>query len=71
MSTLATRDGRTLFERAWAHGIDSGVITEERRDAVLHEGTRAIRRIASIIGSEYLRADLERAMRAMLGFVKA
>jgi hypothetical protein len=69
VSTLATRDGRTLFERAWAHGIDSGVITEERRDAVLHEGTRAIRRIAGIIGSEYLRADLERAMRAMLGLV--
>jgi hypothetical protein len=69
VSGLAHRDGRTLFERTWSYGIDSGLITEARRDAVLHEGTRSVRRIAGVLGSEFLRADLERAMRAMLGLV--
>ncbi len=69
MSSLAHRDGRTLFERAWSYGVQSGIIDEERRLSVLKEGTRAIRKIASVLGTEYLRADLERAMRSMLALV--
>ena len=69
MSRIATRDDRTLFERAWAHGVAAGIITPEIRASIVQEGTRAMRRIAALLGSENLRADLERAMRSMLGLV--
>ena len=69
MNWVAHRDSRSLFERAWLHGIGSGIITPENQEAISREGTRAIRKIASVLGSENLRADLERAMRSMLGLV--
>lgn len=69
MSTLAHREGRTLFERAWAHGVGSGIIGEAEKAEILREGVKAMRRLANLLGSENLRADLERAMRAMLGLV--
>lgn len=70
MSRIATRDDRTLFERAWAHGVAAGIITPEVRASIVQEGTKAMRRIAALLGSENLRADLERAMRSMLGLVE-
>jgi len=69
VSEIARRDSRTLFEQAWAHGVGSGIISTEQRDSIISEGTKAIRKIASILGSENLRADLERAMLSMLGLV--
>ncbi|MBK8767899.1 MAG: hypothetical protein IPM01_26130 [Burkholderiaceae bacterium] len=69
MTPLAHRDARTLFERAWSHGIRTGLITAQRREALLVEGTRAIRKIADILGTEHLRGDLERALRSMLGLM--
>lgn len=69
MSALAHHDPRTLFERAWSDGLRSGLITDARREELIREATRAIRKIASVLGSEYLRDDLERAMRSMLGLV--
>jgi hypothetical protein len=70
VNRLATRDDRSLFERAWAHGTAAGIITPEVRAAIIQEGTRAMRKIASILGSENLRADLDRALRSMLGLVE-
>ena len=69
MSALAHHDPRTLFERAWSDGLRSGLITDARREELIREATRAIRKIASVLGSEFLRDDLERAMRSMLGLV--
>ncbi|MFN9774722.1 MAG: hypothetical protein ACK54X_19145 [Burkholderiales bacterium] len=69
MTAVARRDTRTLFERAWTHGVRTGEIDGARREALVAEGTRAIRRIAGVLGSESLRDDLERAMRSMLGLV--
>ncbi len=69
MTAVARHDARTLFERAWAHGVRTGAIDAARREALVAEGTRAIRRIAGVLGSESLREDLERAMRSMLGLV--
>lgn len=69
MTAIARHDARTLFERAWTHGVRTGGIDAARREALVAEGTRAIRRIASVLGSESLREDLERAMRSMLGLV--
>ncbi|HYF60166.1 MAG TPA: hypothetical protein VEA81_14540 [Burkholderiaceae bacterium] len=70
MSGIARHDARTLFERAWTHGVRTGLIDAQRREALVAEATRAIRRIATVLGTEYLRTDLERAMRAMLGLVE-
>lgn len=69
MTGLATRDARTLFERAWSHGVRSGLIDGGRRETLVAEGTRAMRRIASVLGTESLREDLERAQRSMLGLI--
>ena len=69
MTALARHDARTLFERAWAHGLRTGGIDPDRREALVAEGTRAMRRIAGVLGSEALREDLERALRSMLGLV--
>jgi hypothetical protein len=69
VSAVARHDARTLFERAWTHGVRTGEIDGARREALVAEGTRAIRRIAGVLGSESLRDDLERAMRSMLGLV--
>ena len=69
MTAVARHDARTLFERAWAHGVRTGAIDAARREALVAEGARAIRRIAGVLGSESLREDLERAMRSMLGLV--
>ena len=66
---LAHHDSRTLFERAWSLAMREGTLHPARREALLVEGTRAIRRIASVLGSEHLREDLERGMRSMLGLV--
>jgi len=66
---LAHHDARTLFERAWSRAMRDGALRPERREALLGEGTRAIRRIAGVLGSEHLREDLERGMRSMLGLV--
>jgi hypothetical protein len=69
VTVLARHDPRTLFERAWTHGVRTGAIDPARREALVAEGARAMRRIASVLGSEALREDLERAMRSMLGLV--
>ncbi len=69
MRELAHHDARTLFERAWARAAREGALRPQRREALLAEGTRAIRRLAGVLGSEYLREDLERGMRSMLGLV--
>ncbi len=70
MTGLAHHDARTLFERAWSQAVASGLIDAARREALVAEATRAIRRIASVLGTEFLRDDLERAMRSMLGLVE-
>jgi hypothetical protein len=69
VSGLVHHDPRTLFERAWSDGLRSGLITDQRRETLIREATRAIRKIASVLGTEFLREDLERAMRSMLGLV--
>lgn len=69
MTAVARHDARSLFERAWSQAVRDGRIDEARRDALLAEGVRAMRRIAGLLGTEHLREDLERAMRAMLGLV--
>ena len=69
MTAVARHDARTLFERAWAHAVREGSLDPERREALLAEGVRGIRRIATVLGTEHLREDLERAMRAMMGLV--
>lgn len=66
---VAHHDARTLFERAWSHAVREGTLRPDRREALLAEGTRGIRRIAGVLGSEHLREDLERAMRSMLALV--
>ncbi len=69
MTAVARHDARSLFERAWSRAMRDGSLGPQRRDALLAEGVRAMRRLAGVLGSEHLREDLQRAMRSMLGLV--
>ena len=69
MSRLVDHDARTVFEKAWLHGIASGVIDSDISTRVARDGARAIRQFASVLGSDHLRIDLERAMRSMLALI--
>ena len=51
MTQLAHRDSRPLFERAWSHAMRTGIIAVPRHEELLVEGTRAIRKIADILGT--------------------
>ncbi len=72
MSTAAQlvgHDDRTLFEKAWARGIATGVIDSDVSARITRDGTKAMRQFACLMGSDHLRPDLERAMRAILGLI--
>lgn len=66
---LVQHDARTLFEKAWAHGVATGLIDAEVSARVTKDGAKGIRKIASVLGSDHLRPDLERAMRSMLALI--
>lgn len=66
---LVSHDDRTLFEKAWVQGIATGVIDSDVSARITRDGARAMRQYACLMGSDYLRPDLERAMRTMLGLI--
>ena len=69
MSRLVHHDARTIFEKSWLEGIASGMIDSDVSERVARDGARAILQFASILGSDHLRVDLERAMRSMLALI--
>ncbi len=69
MSRLVGHDARTPFEKAWLHGIASGIIDSDVSERVARDGGKAIRQFASVLGSDHLRIDLERALRSMLALI--
>ena len=69
MSRLVSHDASTLFEKAWAYGIASGVIDNDVSERIARDGAKAILQFASLLGSDHLRIDLERAMRSMLALL--
>ncbi|MEI7678183.1 MAG: hypothetical protein WCK07_02200, partial [Betaproteobacteria bacterium] len=66
---LVSHDDRTLFEKAWVQGIATGVIDSDVSARITRDGAKAMRQYACLMGSDYLRPDLERAMRTMLGLI--
>jgi hypothetical protein len=66
---IVGHDARTLFDKAWAHGCQTGLLSKESQDGIRRDGALAIKKIAGVLGSDHLRADLDRGMQSMLGLI--
>ncbi|MGQ0710770.1 MAG: hypothetical protein ACT4NV_13620 [Rhodoferax sp.] len=67
--TLAHYDARSFFEKALAHGLEHGILNEERLRAMDAEAPKGIVQIARYFGTEYLRPELERALQRLVALV--
>lgn len=68
-TALTTFDNRPFFDKALRHGIDHGIITPERLNAIQEEFSKGIVQIANYFGTAYLRPDLELALRRMVNLI--
>ncbi|MHB1053434.1 MAG: hypothetical protein ACYCZT_10255 [Thiobacillus sp.] len=68
-TALTTFDNRPFFDKALRHGIDHGIITPERLNALHEEFSKGIVQIANYFGTAYLRPDLELALRRMVNLI--
>ena len=67
--SVALYDARPFFERALQYGVQHGLITREKLDAICQEAPKGIVQIARYFGSEYLRPELERARDRMVNLI--
>ncbi len=68
-SAVSLFDGRPFFEKALLHGVQTGLITSERLDAMHEEAAKGMVQIARYFGTEFLRPDLEQARARIVNMV--
>jgi len=66
---LAEFEDRPFFEKALRHGIQQGLITDEKIEAINTEAPKGMVQIATAFGSPYLRAELELARARIVNLV--
>ena len=66
---LATVEGRPFFERALRYGVQHGLISEDKLDALSVDAAKGMVQIATAFGSPYLRAEIDLARRRMINLV--
>lgn len=69
MSTLATFDDSPFFEKALRFGVQQGVISQQKLDAIQLEAPKGMVQIATAFGSPYLRAEIELARQRIVNLV--
>lgn len=69
MSVVAVFDSRPFFEKAVAYGVQHGVLTPQKLEAICTEAPKGMVQIARYFGSEFLRPELERARERMVNLV--
>jgi hypothetical protein len=62
-------DARPFFEKALAYGLQHGIITSAKLDAIQKEAPKGMVQIARYFGSEFLRPELERARERIINLV--
>lgn len=69
MSTVSLFDARPFFEKALAYGVQHGLLTPARLEALCAEAPKGMVQIARYFGSEYLRPELEQARARLVNLV--
>jgi hypothetical protein len=67
--SVSLYDGRAFFEKALIHGVQAGIITQTKLDAICADAPKGMVQIARYFGSEYLRPELERAKERIINLV--
>lgn len=68
-STISLYDARPFFEKALQYGVQHGIISAEKIEAMRVEGPKGMVQIARYFGNEFLRPDLEKARDRMVNLV--
>lgn len=69
MSTISLFDARPFFEKALVHGVQHGLLTPARLEALCAEAPKGMVQIARYFGSEFLRPELEQARARLVNLV--
>ncbi len=68
-ASVSLFDARPFFEKALAYGVQEGLITPDKLDAISADAPKGMVQIARYFGTEYLRPELEKAKDRMLNLV--
>lgn len=68
-STISLYDTRHFFEKALQYGVQHGIISAEKTEAMRVEGPKGMVQIARYFGNEFLRPDLEKARDRMVNLI--
>jgi hypothetical protein len=69
LSTVSLYDARPFFEKALVFGVHSGIIDQEKLDAIGLDAPKGMVQIARYFGSEFLRPEIEKAKDRMVNLV--
>ena len=69
MSTVSLFDARPFFEKALVYGVQHGIISPEKIEAINTDAPKGMVQIARYFGSEFLRPELEKARDRMVNLV--
>lgn len=69
MTTLATFEDRPYFEKALRFGVQQGLISPQKLEAIQLEAPKGMVQIATAFGSPYLRAEIELARQRIVNLV--
>jgi hypothetical protein len=67
--SISLFDARPFFEKALTYGVQNGLISQDKLDAIGIEAPKGIVQIARYFGTEFLRPELERAKDRMVNLV--
>lgn len=67
--SISLFDARPFFEKALTYGVQNGLISQDKLDAIGTEAPKGIVQIARYFGTEFLRPELERAKDRMVNLV--
>ena len=68
-SAVSLYDARPFFEKALQYGVQNGLISQTRLDAMCVEAPKGMVQIAAYFGSEFLRPELEKARERMVNLI--
>jgi hypothetical protein len=67
--SISLYDSRPFFEKALQHGMQHGIISPAKLDAINTEAPKGMVQIARYFGSEYLRPEIEQAKNRIVNLV--
>jgi hypothetical protein len=69
MQSVSLFDARSFFEKALTYGVQHGLLTPQKLDAMCQEAPKGMVQIARYFGTEFLRPELERAKDRMVNLI--